>query len=52
MKFGCRGIYGVLGMGGAWRGVWYNGGEKGGHPHMEQYLPMKLCMPPTGIVGW
>ena len=51
LKRGCRGVWNVLGIKDVWGGVWYNSGEKGKHPHMGQCLPMKLCMPPTIVVG-
>ena len=51
LKWGCRGVWDVLGIRGVWGGIWYNRSEKGRHPHMGQYLSIKLCMPPTIAVG-
>ena len=50
LKHWCRGGWDVWGIRGVQRGVWYDRGENEGSPAWE-FLPMKLCMPPTVIVG-
>ena len=50
LKWVCRGVWGILGIRAMWGGVWYERGEREGNSTWE-YLPMKLCRPPTIIVG-
>ena len=49
-EMGCRGVWGVLGNRAVWGGLWYKVVKTEGTLVLE-YLPMKLCMPPTIIVG-
>ena len=48
-KWGFRGVWHVLGITGLQGSVWYDRGENEGTSSWE-YLPMKLCVPPTIIV--
>ena len=50
VKWGCRGVWSVLSIRGV-QGVYgMKGVNREGTPTWK-YLPMKLCVPPTIIVG-